>query len=438
MAVISVLIPIYNVKKYLPQCLDSVLNQTFSDFEAICIDDGSTDGCAEILDGYARRDSRIRVIHKQNEGYGKSMNRGLGEATGEYISIVESDDVMEPDMLENMYGDAVRYDLDVAKYDYSMLTGIDDLQHRTAYPGVSYGTVFMPSQSHHEFNILMREPASIWSALYRRSFLEEHRIRFHETPGASFQDVSFQFQTLFHAKKYRLSNTAVYRYRVDNAGSSVRSSKKLYCIFDEFDFVKDYAEKNGNPELYRSILSAKYFHLLGNYGRVDDLYKYTVLERIIRELELDQLTEANLGLEWDEKTRTSVAEIMNSPDRFFEHTNLDFMERIIYPQYTSNKDCVMDAIRYYSNQGRRLYIYGAGVRGKRLSDQLRQEQIEITGFAVTEKKDNAEAYEGLSIWGIDEIKNEGEPVFLVSMLKEKQLPVLQLLQEKGFKMVISM
>ena len=100
---VSIVIPTYNVEQYLKECLDSVINQTLKDIEIICVDDGSTDNSGKILDEYAAKDSRIKVIHKENGGYGKAMNVGIDNATGEYIGIVEPDDYIEFDMYETLY-----------------------------------------------------------------------------------------------------------------------------------------------------------------------------------------------------------------------------------------------------------------------------------------------------------------------------------------------
>ncbi|MFD1244677.1 glycosyltransferase family 2 protein [Paralysiella testudinis] len=91
---ISILVPVFNVEKYLRQCLDSIQSQTFKNFEVICINDGSTDTSLAILEDYAQQDTRFRIINKPNSGYGHSMNIGLGQCNGEYIGIVESDDYM--------------------------------------------------------------------------------------------------------------------------------------------------------------------------------------------------------------------------------------------------------------------------------------------------------------------------------------------------------
>ena len=98
--IVSILVPCYNVEAYLRECLDSIVNQTLTDIEIICINDGSTDGTLGIIKEYAAKDKRIKIIDKENEGYGKSMNRGLDAATGEYVGIVESDYLDEPDMFE--------------------------------------------------------------------------------------------------------------------------------------------------------------------------------------------------------------------------------------------------------------------------------------------------------------------------------------------------
>ena len=100
---VSIVIPVYNVEKYLRDCLDSVCNQTLKDIEIICVDDGSTDASGIILDEYAEMDDRFRIIHKKNEGYGKAVNIGMAAVKAPYVGIVESDDMLVPYMYENLY-----------------------------------------------------------------------------------------------------------------------------------------------------------------------------------------------------------------------------------------------------------------------------------------------------------------------------------------------
>ena len=116
--ILSVAVPGYNVEKYLPRCIESALFQTLEDIEIICVDDGSTDGCGAMLDEYARRDSRVKVIHQPNGGYGKAMNAGLRAATGEYFAVLESDDFILPDAYEILYANARKFDADIVRADY--------------------------------------------------------------------------------------------------------------------------------------------------------------------------------------------------------------------------------------------------------------------------------------------------------------------------------
>ena len=105
---ISVIVPVYRVEKYLPACIDSILNQTFTDFELILVDDGSPDRCPEICDETAKRDARVRVIHQANQGLSAARNAGIEAARGAWLSFVDSDDFLAPDFLETLYDAAAR------------------------------------------------------------------------------------------------------------------------------------------------------------------------------------------------------------------------------------------------------------------------------------------------------------------------------------------
>lgn len=111
---ISVIVPVYNVAEYLPECVDSIINQTYKNLEIILVDDGSTDACPDICDEYAKRDSRIRVIHKKNGGLSDARNAGLDICTGEWIGFVDSDDTIKETMYEILYKDAIHYDADIS------------------------------------------------------------------------------------------------------------------------------------------------------------------------------------------------------------------------------------------------------------------------------------------------------------------------------------
>ena len=110
---ISVVLPVYNVANYLRKCLDSLVNQTFKDFEVICVDDGSTDKSTKILEEYQKKDNRIKILQQQRGGAGAARNLGLGHAQGKYVQFLDSDDYFESNLLEEMYTRAEKYDADL-------------------------------------------------------------------------------------------------------------------------------------------------------------------------------------------------------------------------------------------------------------------------------------------------------------------------------------
>ena len=119
MAKISIIIPVYKVEQYLPECLDSVINQTYKNLEIICVDDGSPDNSGKILDEYASKDNRIKVIHKENGGVSSARNAGLDIATGDWISFVDADDYIASDFYDKLIGSSKDGEADVVQCGYT-------------------------------------------------------------------------------------------------------------------------------------------------------------------------------------------------------------------------------------------------------------------------------------------------------------------------------
>ena len=284
---ISVLIPIYNVEAYLEECLDSLLAQTFKDFEAICINDGSTDISRDIIQKYLDSDSRFKVIDKPNSGYGASMNRGLEKATGKYIAILESDDKYELNALELLYGIAEKYEAEVVKGDFWLYWSKPEERYRPfgVTAGLPINRLVEPEKDQ---GIFYRKP-SIWSGLYGRVFLEENKINFLETPGASYQDAGFNFKVWASATKAVFVEDKILYYRQDNESSSVNSPAKVFCVCDEYAEMERYLSER--PEK-RKILEPvkermKFDSYLWNYDRLTDELKESFLKVAAEELKND-------------------------------------------------------------------------------------------------------------------------------------------------------
>lgn len=284
--VVSLLVPIYNVEKYLRECLDSAKSQTLSDIEVICINDGSTDGSPDIIREYMQVDSRFKIIDKPNSGYGASMNQGLDAACGKYISILESDDFFEPDALEKLVNAAEAVEAQVAKANFWFYWSTPEEKNELfeLVTAPMTGHVVNP---HKETEIFYLKP-SIWSAVYRKDFLEQNGIRFLETPGASYQDAGFNFKVWASAQRAVFLSDAVLHYRQDNEASSVNSPSKVYCVCDEYVEMDRYIEGRKDQEFLKRILEKmKYDSYMWNYERLSESLRAEFLVRFSEEFKSD-------------------------------------------------------------------------------------------------------------------------------------------------------
>lgn len=267
---ISILVPCYNVEKYLRECLDSILNQTFTEFEALCINDGSTDSTLNILKEYAQKDERFKIIDKPNSGYGASMNKGLDAATGKYVGIVESDDYIEPQMFELLYKEAEEHSLDLVRCLYREFNDIKGTMKVIDHSDIKlyeFGMVFTPRVQQHIFFI----SPSIWAGMYNREFLNSNNIRFLETPGASYQDTAFAFKIYATAERAKVIPDVLHNYRI-NENSSVNSPGKLFFVCNEEEEIRRYAAERNLQEDLKEIMAMRCFgSYRWNYDRLGTL-----------------------------------------------------------------------------------------------------------------------------------------------------------------------
>ena len=197
---ISVIIPIYNSEKYLREALDSVVAQSYKKLEIICINDGSTDNSLAIIQEYAKKDDRFVIIDKSNSGYGASVNLGISKSTGEYIAIFEPDDVLDENIYKILLEELISNNIDIVKCNfYNYWSKKNKLKRSGLIAKTSSKHVFHPKDNLKLFTC----HASVWAGLYKKSFLTNNDIRFLETPGASFQDMSFFFKTIATTTKIK-------------------------------------------------------------------------------------------------------------------------------------------------------------------------------------------------------------------------------------------
>ena len=223
---ISVIIPVYNVAAYLSACIESVLSQDYSALEVILIDDGSTDESGKICDEYAKKDSRIKVIHQTNEGAAAAKNTGLQTATGTYLSFVDSDDFLEPGAYKHMIQVLQDYEADVVQCSYRDV--FKDHAEAHALKKVTLNQI--------DFLALFTEDwtcALLWDKLYKRSLFEGI---FFET-GHKIDDEYFTYRGIMNAKKIVRDNQIVYNYRKRASSVMYSPASAQRIISDRIDYL---------------------------------------------------------------------------------------------------------------------------------------------------------------------------------------------------------
>ena len=221
MAKVSVLIPVYNVEDYLEQCLDSIINQTFQDIEIICVNDGSTDSSPDILKKYSAKDSRIVVVNKENGGLPSARNAGIDAAKGQYVSFVDADDYIEPNMIERLYGTAERKKAEI------VICGANIFPETPRAADWLYSTLSPQSEYYEKCDekLLFENVASrpfVWRVFVSKDLIDRNGIRLNESIHIG-EDNAFQFRIYPKAKGISMIPDKLYNYRWYREGSLMNS-----------------------------------------------------------------------------------------------------------------------------------------------------------------------------------------------------------------------
>lgn len=365
MAAISILVPVYNVEKYLKPCLDSILAQTFTDFEVICMDDGSTDRSGKILDEYALRDERIRVVHKKNSGYGSTMNMAMQLADGKYIGIVESDDTIEEDMYQVLYDAVTTYDLDMVKSDFYFVWHNEDGTVTKKYFELTddkgmYNRIVDPD-SELEAYLLHK---FTWNALYKKELISKNKIRYSETPGAAYQDNGFWFQTFYWSKRAMFLDRAFYNYRQDNMAASSHNKRQVYAMKNEFDLIREFMllHNDKRDTLYKICFHLRMLAYLFTLNRITPPLKIEFAKEIKEECAFfEKLGEAC----YDYMTEEQVS-IIRNPEAYVEDVLIQCRE------------ITGEVLAGFRN----IIVYGAGLYGERVVYRVKEAKTDAQAIKV--------------------------------------------------------
>lgn len=274
----------YNVEKYLKQCLDSVINQTLKEIEIICVNDGSTDYSLQILEEYAKKDDRIRIISKENGGISSARNKGLEYVTGEYLGIVDSDDWIELDMFEKLYQNAKLHDSDLVMFPAHLY---DESTQKLKYDFPYFTLACFDENfddrvfSHLETkDFLFSISVTPWNKIYKSEFIKELGVTFPE--GLDFDDNPFFYETYLNANRVSLVRDYLYFYRINRSGSFITTGNERYFdIVEMYNLVEKIIRKTGNQETYTIYFAnVRVENIIAFYNKVDETYRKKFFEII--------------------------------------------------------------------------------------------------------------------------------------------------------------
>ena len=287
---ISVLIPVYNVEKYLPRCLDSVINQTFKgEYEIICVNDGSTDKSACILEEYAKKSDKIKIINQKNEGLSEARNTGVEYAAGKYVLFVDSDDIISSFMLEKLYNYAEKHDSEVVIFDfYSGNENFKELErHHFKNIVQKYGDSSFNIETAEPF-VYRFIPVATWLKLYRLDLIKN--IKFEK--GLNNQDVPHWALIYSKAQKVNYFPRAYYYYMTKrDTAITQTTNEKVFDVFKAFSLTQKILADAGHFDKLKNI---HYAHLICNL--------VIILQKInpeIREQYIQKIKEFEMDIDYE-------------------------------------------------------------------------------------------------------------------------------------------
>ena len=386
---VSVVIPVYNTAPWLEECLDSVLQQSFTDLEIICINDASTDNSADILEKKSEKDKRINIITlNNNTGLSHARNTGMDFAHGKYIYFLDSDDKIMPNAIDLMYHACEDGELDILYFDSGVEYESDEYKRnheifiinrdRDEYRGVFSGKELLV-----RFHQYDEWRSSIPMQFYRKNFLINNTIRFYE--GILHEDDLFAMQAAFAAKKVRHIPEKLFirRYRANSIVTSKTSAKNFSGIFCSVYYINQETHKN---HLYDTKIRNYIARLNNRAIRLYEKHQPDILPELER-LHNQELLTAYYQFEAQQDTYCSYGEFSAEDIRKIQQYEL-------------------------------VYIYGAGIAAKSVCAGLIKNQIPIDGFIVSEGQNHPKTLEGHRIHEasiLADIEKKGKSIVIIAI-----------------------
>ena len=268
---ITIIVPIYNVERYLRVAINSIIKQTYKNLEIILVDDGSPDNCGKICDEYSKKDNRIKVIHKENGGLSDARNAGMEQATGKYIMFVDSDDYLEVDACEKLYNAIEKTNSDYVVGNYTNTDEDGTKWEKPAFSQNKYCESKLVIDDYTNSFYLMN--SGVWNKIWRKSFLDEIQIKF--VKGALAEDAIFTTYCFMKSKTvyYIPNNVYNYRLRYSDSISSNCSKEYFYRINKAYRIIYNNAKENNKLDYYRYFYAKSMNYILYKFIDSDKLTK---------------------------------------------------------------------------------------------------------------------------------------------------------------------
>lgn len=399
---VSVIVPIYNAETYLSECLESALGQTLNDIEIICVNDCSTDRSGRIIEEYADRDKRIRIVtNKNNGGLSYSRNQGLKAAEGKYVCFLDADDLLMDTALEELYKKAEEQRTDIIIFDAKMRIESDRVSVKNTafcakadYPEVMSGVDYFRKAQ--EINDL-RVP--VWLQFWNRTSLDEMQLEFLN--GILHEDNLFTYLALMQAKRVLCIRNIYYIYRRHDDSITLRGADERYLI--------------SILEIYQQIM--EYWHKQMKQGIDDVTRKYL---QTIRGT-LDKYT----------------TELSMSHDEIVQALNQDSIYAQLYRMLTYSETGMKQMVQLAKSP--KVYIYGAGQVAKTRVLFLQKYDIDIDGILVTDPSVNPAYFMDIPVYGVNHILEQaGNCAVVIGVGRKLRDEVIENLSNLGIKNIVEM
>lgn len=381
--------PCLNMERYIAQSIESVINQTLKEIEILIVDAGSTDRTLDIIEKYKAKDSRIQLIHSNKKSYGYQMNLAINMAKGEYIGIVETDDYIECDAYETLYGEIHQTDADYIKAKGISFIDQGDFKYKRdliACPAwqTKKKVVINPKEN----SELFVSDNFVWNGIYKKEYLQ--KFPFRETKGAAFQDIGVLFQVIANSNKAIYLNKPMYYYRQGDLLASSYNHNSLNFVKDEYENLENLAQTL--PDNWKYIYYKKMaYHCL-------DRFHFMALENVFWK-------ESEKSIDWlrekiDYAIKSNILNENNVPAVNWEKINIFLKDAHLLLQYIqekadNHKNVTLQTIRKMKNY--EWIVFGSGNFGKKVYNILRLYKVKINAFCDNSLNQQGKLIDDISI-----------------------------------------